>query len=280
MPPLATADDGVPIAFEEHGTGVPLLLIAGQATGMHGWGPFARALAAESSVAGSLGAGVAASLRAAPSSTARVIVFDHRGIGDSGAGDPTRYSTWLFADDALAVLDAAGVSAAHVLGHSMGGRVAQWLAAEHPTRVRRLVLIGTTATDRAGGPDERRDPAAIADLLSGDRERMVPLFFDAGWAEANPEAVAGFFDRVASRPALRGHFAASRDHDAREVLGRIRAETLVIHGRGDALTPVAHARLLAAAIPRARLLEFDARHGLHLDTPAVREAVHAFLATP
>lgn len=258
VPPLATADDGVPIAFEEHGTGVPLLLIAGQATGMHGWGPFALALAADH----------------------RTIVFDHRGIGDSGAGDPTRYSTRLFADDALAVLDAAGVSAAHVLGHSMGGRVAQWLAAEHPTRVRRLVLIGTTATDRAGGPDERRDPAAIADLLSGDRERMVPLFFDAGWAEANPEAVAGFFDRVASRPALRGHFAASRDHDAREVLGRIRAETLVIHGRGDALTPLAHARLLAAAIPRARLLEFDARHGLHLDTPAVRDAVRAFLATP
>ena len=45
---------------------------------------------------------------------------------------------------------------------------------------------------------------------------MVPLFFDAGWAEANPEAVAGFFDRVASRPALRGHFAASREWEDRE----------------------------------------------------------------
>jgi pimeloyl-ACP methyl ester carboxylesterase len=258
VPLLATADDGVPLAFEEHGTGVPLLLIAGQATGMHGWGPFARALAEDH----------------------RVIVFDHRGIGDSGLGDPARYSTRCFADDALAVLDAAGASAAHVLGHSMGGRVAQWLAAEHPGRVRRLVLMGTTASDRAGAPGDRRDPAAMADLLSGDRERMVPLFFDAAWAETNPEAVAGFFDRVASRAALRGHFAASRDHDARQVLGRIRAETLVVHGRGDALTPVAHARLLAQAIPRARLLEFDARHGLHLDSPAVLQAVRAFLANP
>lgn len=258
VPPLATADDGVPLAFEEYGTGVPLLLIAGQATGMHGWGPFARALATQH----------------------RVIVFDHRGIGDSGLGDPARYSTRLFADDALAVLDAAGVSGAHVVGHSMGGRVAQWLAAEHPARVRRLVLVGTTATDRAGGPGDRRDPAVIADLLSGDRERMLPLFFGAEWAEANPEAVTGFFDRVASRPALRGHFAASREHDAREVLGRIRAHTLVIHGRGDALTPVAHARLLAAAIPQARLLELDARHGLHLDTPAVLDAIRTFLATP
>ncbi|MBO1737296.1 alpha/beta fold hydrolase [Leifsonia sp. TF02-11] len=258
VPPLATADDGVPLAFEEYGTGIPVLLIAGQATGMRGWGPFARALAEDH----------------------RVIVFDHRGIGDSGSGDPARYSTRLFADDALAVLDSAGVSAAHVVGHSMGGRVAQWLAAEHPARVRRLVLIGTTASDRAGGAGERRDPAVIADLLSGDRERMLPLFFDATWAEANPEAVAGFFDRVASRPALRGHFAASRDHDAREALGRVRAETLVIHGTRDALTPVAHARLLAEAIPHARLLELDARHGLHLDTPTVLEAVRVFLAAP
>lgn len=267
VPRFATADDGVPIAFEESGTGVPVLLIAGQATGMNGWGPFARALASEH----------------------RVIVFDHRGIGDSGLGDPARYSTRLFADDGLAVLDAAGVAAAHVIGHSMGGRVAQWLAADHPGRVRKLVLVGTTASDRlrhageaaeAAEAEQRRDPRVVADLLSGDRARMLPLFFDADWAEANPEAVAGFFDRVASRPALRGHFAASRDHDAREVLGRIRAETLVLHGRADALTPIGQARLLAGAIPRARLLEFDARHGLHLDTPAVLTAVRAFLATP
>lgn len=267
VPRFATADDGVPIAFEERGTGVPVLLIAGQATGMNGWGPFARALASEH----------------------RVIVFDHRGIGDSGLGDPARYSTRLFADDGLAVLDAAGVAAAHVIGHSMGGRVAQWLAADHPGRVRKLVLVGTTASDRvrdageaaeAAEAEQRRDPRVVADPLSGDRARMLPLFFDADWAEANPEAVAGFFDRVASRPALRGHFAASRDHDAREVLGRIRAETLVVHGRADALTPIGQARLLAGAIPRARLLELDARHGLHLDTPAVLTAVRAFLATP
>jgi pimeloyl-ACP methyl ester carboxylesterase len=273
VPRFATADDGVPIAFEERGTGVPVLLIAGQATGMNGWGPFARALVSEH----------------------RVIVFDHRGIGDSGLGDPARYSTRLFADDAVAVLDAAGVAAAHVMGHSMGGRAAQWLAAEYPGRLRKLVLVGTTASDRVrdageardapdagetGDAGQRRDPRVVADLLSGDRARMLPLFFDADWAEANPEAVAAFFDRVASRPALRGHFAASRDHDAREVLGRIRAETLVIHGRADALTPIGHARLLAGAIPRARLLEFDARHGLHLDTPAVLTAVRAFLATP
>ncbi|GIT81215.1 alpha/beta hydrolase [Leifsonia sp. LS1] len=255
MPDYAIADDGARIAFAERGTGVPVLLIAGQATGMHGWGPFADALARDF----------------------RVIVFDHRGIGDSDGGDAARYTTRAFANDAVAVLDAAGVAAAHVVGHSMGGRVAQWLAADDPERVRRLVLIATTASDRGG---ERRDPAVVADLLSGDRARMTPLFFDAAWAEAHPAAVDGFFTRVAGREALRGHFAASRDHDAREALARIRARTLVLHGEHDALTPLPQAQLLADGIPDARLQAFDAGHGLQLDTPAVLEAVRAFLLPP
>ena len=252
MTEFATADDGTLIAFEDRGVGVPVLLIAGQATGMHGWGAFAEALARDF----------------------RVIVYDHRGIGESGPGDPARYSTRGFAEDAVAVLDAAGIAAAHVVGHSMGGRVAQWLAADHPERVRRLVLIATTSGDRSAA---RRHPTAVADLLSGDRARMLPLFFDADWAAAHSDDVDRFFTRVASRPALRGHFAASRDHDGSAVLDRIRASTLVVHGEHDALTPVAHARVLADRIPGASLAEFDARHGLHLDTPAVEEAVRAFL---
>lgn len=255
MSAFATADDGTAIAWEEHGDGVPVLLIAGQATGRRGWGPFADALARDF----------------------RVIAYDHRGIDESGAGDPSAYSTRAFAADAVAVLDAAGVAAAHVVGHSMGGRVAQWLAADHPERVRRLVLIATTAGDRVG---PRRDPAAVADLLSGDRGRMVPLFFDDAWAAGHAGDVDRFFTRDASRPVLRGHFAASRDHDGTPALGRIQAPTLVVHGTRDALTPVEHARLLADGIEDAEFRELDARHGLHLDTPAVEEAVRAFLLPP
>jgi pimeloyl-ACP methyl ester carboxylesterase len=249
---FAAADDGTPIAYEEHGVGVPVLLVAGQATGRRGWGPFADALARDF----------------------RVIAYDHRGIDESGQGDPAAYSTRAFADDAVAVLDAAGVAAAHVVGHSMGGRVAQWLAADHPERVRRLVLIATTSGDRSAS---RRDPAAVADLLSGDRARMEPLFFDAGWARRHPEDVDRFFTRTATREALRGHFAASRDHDGAAILDRIRARTLVVHGSHDALTPVPHGEVLAERIPDATLAVFDAGHGLHLDTPEAVEAVRAFL---
>jgi pimeloyl-ACP methyl ester carboxylesterase len=249
---FATADDGTRIAFEERGVGVPVLLIAGQATGMHGWGGFAEALARDF----------------------RVIVYDHRGIGGSGLGEPGAYSTRAFADDAVAVLDAAGVGAAHVVGHSMGGRVAQWMAADHPERVRRLVLIATSSGDRSAS---RRDPSVIADLLSGDRARMRPLFFDEAWTNAHADEVDAFFSRVASRPALRGHFAASRDHDGAQALERVRAQTLVVHGTRDALTPLAHAHVLAQRIPVSTLVHFDALHGLHLDTPDALEAVRGFL---
>lgn len=119
MSPLATAPDGTQLAWTAEGAGEPLLLVAGQATAMAGWGPTAAALAKHF----------------------RVIRFDHRGTGASGRGEAGRYTTRHFAADALSVLEAADVDAAHVYGHSMGGRVAQWLAIVHPARVRTLTLV-------------------------------------------------------------------------------------------------------------------------------------------
>ncbi|WP_245953559.1 alpha/beta fold hydrolase [Arthrobacter silvisoli] len=107
---IAAAPDGAELLWDEAGDGDPLLLLAGQATGMAGWGPTADALARHF----------------------RVIRYDHRGVGGSTKGDPERYTTRLLAEDAAAVLDAAGVGAAHLYGHSMGGRIAQWLAIDRP----------------------------------------------------------------------------------------------------------------------------------------------------
>ena len=113
---IALAADGATLAWAEEGRGEPLLLIAGQATAMDGWGPTAEALAEHF----------------------RVIRFDHRGIGGSSNGDADRYTTRLLAADAATVLQAAGADSAHVYGHSMGGRIAQWLAIDHPQYVRAL----------------------------------------------------------------------------------------------------------------------------------------------
>jgi pimeloyl-ACP methyl ester carboxylesterase len=249
----AQTEDGALLEWQSSGDGSPVLLIAGQASSLHGWDSVAEALASDH----------------------RVVQFDSRGIGASETGLPESFSTRGFARDAVAVLDAAGVEAAAIVGHSMGGRVAQWLAIDAPERVRRLVLISTTGGDARG---VRRTGRATADLTSGNRERLLPLFFSAPFAASHPDMVDAFFDADASRETRRLHFRASGDHDAWDELDRIVAPTLIIHGTDDELTPVGNASRLASAIPGSTLLEVPgALHALHLESQAVQDAVAEFL---
>ncbi|WP_426300836.1 alpha/beta fold hydrolase [Arthrobacter sp. R-11] len=255
---IAPAPDGAELLWSEAGDGDPLLLLAGQATGMAGWGPTADALAGHF----------------------RVIRYDHRGVGGSAKGNPERYTTRLLAADAAAVLDAAGVGSAHVYGHSMGGRIAQWLAIDHPDRVRALVLAATSGGRRAGAwVDARTSGTAFEALLSGDPDLMAPLFFDPAWSREHPDAVRAFFGTPASAWAKARHFQASRTHDAWDSLGAIQAPTLILHGTEDALTPLADAVLLHRGIRRSTLVKVPgARHGLHLDRPETVTWIRQFIA--
>ncbi|GAA3654089.1 alpha/beta fold hydrolase [Microbacterium marinilacus] len=232
----AVAPDGTPIAYWTSGEGDPLLLIAGQAVDHTSW-----CVAAELLQPGR-----------------RLITFDHRGIGESGLGAPGRYDTRLFAEDVVAVLDHAGVERADVIGHSLGGRVAQWLAADAPTRVRRLVLASTSAGDAHGAS---RSPAADVALRSGQPSRIAEVFFtrDPAWF-AHLLAIGG-------DPNARGrHFRASRRHDSLAELHRIVAPTLILHGAADEIAPVDHARLLHDRIADAELAILPgARHGIVLE---------------
>lgn len=118
MPYVRTNDD-VKLYYEVNGDGDQvLLLLAGQAN-THRWWDAAR-----------------------PDFDPyfRTVTFDYRGTGESGKPDTDTYSTRGFAGDVVAILDQLGAERAHVYGTSMDGRVAQWLAADHPERVERLVL--------------------------------------------------------------------------------------------------------------------------------------------
>ncbi|MFE4194701.1 alpha/beta fold hydrolase [Paenarthrobacter sp. NPDC056912] len=253
---FAEAPDGTELAWTASGEGDPLLLIAGQATAMAGWGPTADLL----------------------SRYYRVIRFDHRGTGRSGRGEAERYTTRVLAADAVAVLEAAGADLAHVYGHSMGGRVGQWLAIDYPHKVRTLILAATS-----GGkwPDVsvQPDKSALEALVGGDMSRLAELFFDAEWVRDNPEATHMFFSSHASAWAKARHFKASREHDAWSQLGSIKAPTLILHGADDRLTPLPNALLLREHIPRSVLVRVPgAGHGLHLDHPETVEWIREFIA--
>lgn len=250
----ATASDGTVIEWTSEGVGPALLLIAGQASSMHGWTHVLPELA----------------------ETHTVIRAEHRGIGGSAIGDPDRLTTRHLAQDAVAVLDAAGIERADVYGHSMGGRIAQWLAVDAPERVGRLVLAATTGGDARG---VRRAPSATAILASGDRDALCPLLFSSAFEHEHPDAVDAVFTVVSTPAAQRLHFGASSGHDAWDALARITAPTLVVHGTADLVTPPGNAEQLAKSIPAAELhLEVGGLHGLHLESTAVRARILRFLA--
>jgi pimeloyl-ACP methyl ester carboxylesterase len=237
--PHATAPDGTRIAYQVQGTGVPLVLLSGQSNSHHWWD----------------------SVRADFDAARTTITLDYRGTGDSDKPD-VPYSTPGFAEDVVAVLDALDIDRADVYGTSMGGRVAQWLAARHPGRVRRLVL-GCTSPGGLHGFE--RDRAVSTALASRDhraaRATLLDLMYTPGWLATHPGPYGTTGDPRMPAYARGRHLTASRRHDAWDVLPDIAAPTLVVHGAADVFNPAANAPLLAERIPDARMhLIPEARH--------------------
>ena len=219
------------------------------------------------------------------SERARVIAFDHAGTAGSGAA-PLRLGTRARARDAADLLDRLGVRSAHVFGVSFGGMIATWLAADFPERVARLCLASTppagldlSASGIARGlalatclarPDREVQPCLVRGVLSTDLREDRP---------ARADRIAS---RAASDPARRGELvkqaAAAVAHDARGVLSRVQAPTLVLAGDRDELLGLGPQQALAAAIPGARLeVVPGAGHALTLEQPDdVADRVAAF----
>lgn len=214
----------------------------------------------------------------------RAILYDNRGVGLSDV-PPAPYDIAGMADEASAVLDAAGVDAAHVFGASMGGMIAQELVLRHPRRVRSLVLGCTACGGREVVVAAREVREALNARGTMTREeasrRMVPYTFDAGTPRQRIEedlAVrlaahvpdAGYFAQLQAIREWPGTFAR---------LHTIATPTLVIHGETDALVPVENGRILARAIPDATLVTLpNASHIFYTDqTDASADAILSFL---
>jgi pimeloyl-ACP methyl ester carboxylesterase len=176
------------------------------------------------------------------------------------------YTLEDMADDAVAVLDAAGVAAAHVAGISLGGMIAQLLATRHPERVRSLASIMSTTGSRAVGQPTGEAASVLVSPMPSDREAFIERAvanaraISAGTAfpfdaEAVRRGAAGGFDRAYHPKGTGRQFAAIlAAGDRTAALGQIRVPTLVVHGTEDQVIGVSGGEATAAAIPGARLL--------------------------
>lgn len=246
--PFATTPDGTRLYFECHGTGTPLLLLAGQASDHREWDGVRADFAAQH----------------------RVIVLDYRGTGQSDKPGAPAYSTRGFAQDAVAVLDQLGLNRAHAYGISMGGRVAQWLAIDHPQRLGALVLGATTPGNAHG---VARDAAITQAMQRGDWISLRHTLVSPTWMAAHPDfeaRMAAMDATPAPAFARRLHYQASEGHDSWLALDRITAPTLVLHGSDDEINLSANGARLAERIPGAKLKLIDgARHSYFEEYRAV-----------
>ena len=202
---------------------------------------------------------------AALARTHRVIRMDLRGHGLSGVTDGD-YSMDLHAQDALALLDALGVQRAHVLGASIGGRIALALAALAPARVASLILMDTALEFPSTEAWQERIEAVLASGTDALVETVMPRWV-VDPAAPSSQGLRQMLLRT-DRRGYAGSAAALRDARAAEVIGRIRCPTTVVVGDRDVAAPPEVAREVQAAIPGSRYVEIaGGGHLLTLERP-------------
>ncbi len=228
----------------------------------------------------------------------RVIRFDNRDVGLSdrldhvgppdmaaifgavsrGEAPPVAYDLSHMAGDAVALLDALGIASAHIVGASMGGMIAQLVAADHPARTLSLTSIMSTtghpdlpratpeAVARLGAPapDPREDlEAYVAHSIVSARVMGSPAY-PVPEAELREQAISTVERAYYPVGFQRQYAAILASPERRSKLAGVTAPAVVIHGKADPLVPVEGGRDTATAIPGAELVEIE---GMGHDIP-------------
>ncbi|NGY57397.1 alpha/beta hydrolase [Lentzea sp. NEAU-D13] len=212
----------------------------------------------------------------------RLLLPDLRGCGRSGRAP--EYHPDGVMDDLVRVLDAFGVERADVLGHSFGGMVAQRFAITHPSRVRSLVVSGSSVLPVP--PDAFEGWTERDALLAGredpwQRGGLTPADVQAEAVAAAPvniwraEAMPGYLRRLEDvrfgvewvRQLQAGTLVTPRLPDAAQRIAELDLPVLLLHGRYDMTFPVDLVEPTLDLIPRARAVVLEAGHMLHVDDP-------------
>lgn len=213
----------------------------------------------------------------------RVIRYDNRDAGLStkmeSAGEPDLIAAFAgnanpayqlddLADDAVGLLDGLAIGAAHIVGVSMGGFIAQLVAINHPDRVLSLTSIMSGPGGADAVPPEPEGADVLTRIPPPTREGRIE--HDV-WIRKSLKGPGDPFDEAmetkqVERAYDRSYYPVGTGRQLvailaaksrLENLGRVKVPTLVIHGTDDVLVPVENGRRVAKAVPRARLLEFE-----------------------
>ena len=260
--------NGSDLAFDQEGSGPPVLLIHGFPLNRRMWRPQVAALAA---------AGY------------RVVAPDLRGFGEStaGAADDLRGGMDLLADDLVALLDHLEIDRAVVGGMSMGGYVLLNLLARHPERISAACFLVTRADADDQAARAKRDHL-IGEVEAGNSAAVADAFIQVLFAEATAKGRPNLVDEVyrwlAATPVdglLLGLRAIRDRADSTALLPNLDLPTLVIGARNDRAIPVEHSEKLAALVPGARLgLIEEAGHMANLEQPeAFNQSLLGFLGS-
>jgi pimeloyl-ACP methyl ester carboxylesterase len=242
VPHLQTPSLQLYYELEGDPAGPPLVLIAGQSAQLTSWHPDFRHLLIEQGF--------------------RVILFDNRDVGLSSKWESEgRYEISDMANDVTDLLDGLDIDAAHIVGQSMGGMVAQQLTIDQPTRVLSLCSIYSTPSIEHL-VDDPEVWAIREQEHATDREGAIAQYIEresiCGLAEYTPEWIRAHAEATHDRcyypvGADRQMAAVRRAPDRTPGLGQLNVPTVVLHGLADRLIDVTGGYATALAVPGAEL---------------------------
>jgi 3-oxoadipate enol-lactonase len=191
----------------------------------------------------------------------RVLRYDSRGHGNSDAPEGP-FSMAALGRDALALLDGLGLGRVRFCGLSKGGMVGMWLGSHAPDRIERLALCNTSARIGAPAVWNQRIETVRKEGMAAIAPGVLERWFTSAFRERAPHAVDEVRRMLIATPP-EGYIAscaAVRDMDQAGSISAIQIPTLVVAGASDTATPPDHARLIAARVPGAQLIELEAAH--------------------